>query len=480
MMELGLASDRDDSYEIQSISSTYLFNRLTNLDPILLIDLRSLIEYESNHFSGSYWIELTDSCENKNIYEEFCHSLLEIFQKRQIFGQIILVYVLPSINLLPLIQHFQQKIWQEKRDTFHQIHSSYFLNCSYEQFYRNYSKCESFFQIPNQPKQHSSLSKKSNFHSYPNEIIPNKLYLGHERHANDHNVIDHLNITHIIDATGVKSSEDTALTQGLSYLPLHLWDTPDQDIAQYFNQSNEFIHTALTYSGDYRVLIHCRAGISRSTTLVIAYLLHLLALPNSSAADFHLSSSELLSSFTSHCPISPLSPFRDILSYLLLQRPVVYPNQGFCYQLLTYESSLFNPRTDDPSDYLSYEHYGDIKKHIRCCLHWKNDISAHSSSLDERALPSPSTDDLFDEAYLRSIGAYEESEGEKKSENKKPKQFLRRGEGKQKKCPLPKTPKGAATLRVAKENVPNLSLSSDNLSAETGGVNHEALPGSFL
>jgi predicted protein tyrosine phosphatase len=474
---------------LRMISSTYLFNRLTNLDPILLVDLRPFAEYEPNHFFGSYWIKLTTQApsgsdeRNKGSFKEFCQNLLDILRKRQIYGQIILVFILPKNQAsLPLIQGFQERIWKERKDDFHQIHSSYFLDCSYEEFHQKYSKCQSFFEISNQSSTSSRQSKKSNFHSYPNEIIPNKLYLGHERHANDPSVIDHLNLTHIIDATGVKSSEDTALSEGLSYLPLHLWDTPEQDIAQYFGQSNEFIHTALTYpTGDYRVLIHCRAGISRSTTLVIAYLLHLLSLhrpvlplsprePSPSSASSSVS--ELLfTSFTTLCPISSssssdslyLSPFRDILSYLLLQRPVVYPNQGFCYQLLSYESSLFNsPSHSDtlsPSDdlpqpiALSYESYGEIKKHIRSCLHWKNDISAHSSSLDERALPCPSLSPeahLFDEAYLRSLGAFEEttdSEQKKKieGESKKPKKFLRRGEGKQKKCShLPKTAVTAA------------------------------------
>jgi hypothetical protein len=476
---------------VQLISATHFFNRLTNLDPLLVLDLRSAQDYERNHLSGSYWINYPQdgSQEEQQLADNLRDELVRVFSQRDFYGQVILIFVTSesqsldppspsSGSITPLSKQLSQ-IWQWKHNPstepsattassiFEKIHSILLLDCSFDQLYGRYSLCESFFQIFDQKK-----APRSNVKSYPNEILPGRLYLGHERHANDVSVLNHLRITHVIDATGVNASEETASSLGLAYLPLHLWDSPDQDIAQYFDLSNEFIHTALTYPvehGPYAVLVHCRAGISRSTTLVIAYLLYLFAQHNPPSSAPHSSSHTVLSSLTALCPISAERPFRDIMSHLLLQRPVIYPNKGFCSQLLTYEASLFLSQTETLEDTavasedqvscssarskttLSYEHYGDIKKHIRSALHWKNDLSSAVGARDERALPSLASHSdekgdgrcLYDdEDYLRSVGAYDEAntsdttKSDSQKATKKP--FLRRGEGKQTK-PLVKT-----------------------------------------
>jgi hypothetical protein len=466
---------------VQLISRTHFFNRLTNLDPLLMIDLRSAEEYERNHLHGSYWInyQYQDEEQSDNLQDE----LIKVLTQRDFFGQVILIFVTSQSHslddpktqsLLTQIQRIYQwssssSILSASSSLFEKIHSLFLLHSSYDQLYHQYSRCESFFQIFGQ-----KLAPRSNVKSYPNEIISGRLYLGHERHATDVTVLNHLHVTHVLDATGVNSSEDVATTLGLAYLPLtHLWDSPDQDIAQFFSLTNEFIHTALTYPpehGHYAVLVHCRAGISRSTTLVIAYLLYLVALHKTLPFSFSSPTPEstaVFSSLLSLCPLSSEKPFRDILSHLLLQRPVVYPNRGFCQQLLVYEASLFFPKlTDTEVDRetgtaeegeiakekrrhgtLSYEHYEEVKSHIRSALHWKNDLSSSADHRDERALPALSASEgeprnLFtDDEYLRGLGAYDqqgvardekEREGGGTNNSREKKPFLRRGEGRQK------------------------------------------------
>ena len=48
-------------------------------------------------------------------------------------------------------------------------------------------------------------------------------------------------------------------------------DTPDQNLSQYFAVCNDFIHAARLREGN--VLIHCLAGMSRSVTVAVAYIM---------------------------------------------------------------------------------------------------------------------------------------------------------------------------------------------------------------
>lgn len=57
----------------------------------------------------------------------------------------------------------------------------------------------------------------------------------------------------------------------LLYLDIPVVDSRETDLGQYFEQSNRFIDSARAAHG--QVLVHCRAGRSRSATLVCAYLI---------------------------------------------------------------------------------------------------------------------------------------------------------------------------------------------------------------
>ena len=61
------------------------------------------------------------------------------------------------------------------------------------------------------------------------------------------------------------------------YLYIPAIDHTNFDLTEFFPQSSSFIDKCLNYTN---VLVHCVAGISRSSTLVIAYLMKHLEKPS--------------------------------------------------------------------------------------------------------------------------------------------------------------------------------------------------------
>ncbi|XP_056387272.1 dual specificity protein phosphatase 13-like [Hyla sarda] len=106
------------------------------------------------------------------------------------------------------------------------------------------------------------------------EVWPN-LYLGDLNTANNRYELWKLGITHVLNAAhGRRYSEGNPDFYGTSitYHGVPANDVPEFDMSKYFYSASEFIHKALTTPG-VRLLVHCVVGISRSATLVLAYLM---------------------------------------------------------------------------------------------------------------------------------------------------------------------------------------------------------------
>jgi protein-tyrosine phosphatase len=52
---------------------------------------------------------------------------------------------------------------------------------------------------------------------------------------------------------------------------VHVWDMPSANLRSHFDACHSFINEAI--SGGGKVLIHCFAGVSRSSTITISYLM---------------------------------------------------------------------------------------------------------------------------------------------------------------------------------------------------------------
>ncbi|MED6253626.1 Dual specificity protein phosphatase 22-B [Ataeniobius toweri] len=99
-----------------------------------------------------------------------------------------------------------------------------------------------------------------------NKILPD-LYLGNIKDAQDRELLAQHNITHIL------SIHDTAapVLEDMTYLCISAADHSKQNLIQYFRESIMFIHES-RLKGD-GCLVHCVAGVSRSVTLVVAYIM---------------------------------------------------------------------------------------------------------------------------------------------------------------------------------------------------------------
>lgn len=97
------------------------------------------------------------------------------------------------------------------------------------------------------------------------------LFLGDATAAKDKFFLLNNKITHILNATDEVENffeNDNRFT----YLKLNLDDVDDEDIISVFETAHKFIND-VEKSKKGAVLVHCFAGISRSSTLVISYLM---------------------------------------------------------------------------------------------------------------------------------------------------------------------------------------------------------------
>ncbi|XP_048195057.1 dual specificity protein phosphatase 13 isoform X1 [Perognathus longimembris pacificus] len=108
-----------------------------------------------------------------------------------------------------------------------------------------------------------------------NEVWPN-LFLGDAYAARDKNRLVQLGITHIVNVAAGKFQVDTGAKfyRGLplEYYGIEADDNPFFDLSVYFLPAAQHIRTALS-SPRGRVLVHCAMGVSRSATIVLAFLM---------------------------------------------------------------------------------------------------------------------------------------------------------------------------------------------------------------
>ena len=100
------------------------------------------------------------------------------------------------------------------------------------------------------------------------EIIPQKLFLANWRAAEDIEQLEGNKITHILT---VACDIQPKHPEKFQYKVIDVEDIHYVDLKQHFNECIEFIDKCLESGG--RIVVHCAAGVSRSATITIAYLM---------------------------------------------------------------------------------------------------------------------------------------------------------------------------------------------------------------
>ncbi|CAG9796121.1 unnamed protein product [Diatraea saccharalis] len=136
------------------------------------------------------------------------------------------------------------------------------------------------------------------------QIIPG-LYLSNARAAADPTVLRQLNITHVLTIEAHRLPKSTFANTNISTLFIRADDTPQTNLLSYFPMANAFIDEGLQKGN---VLVHCHFGVSRSATIVIAYLM----------GKYKLS-------------------FEQAFGYVRQRRRFINPNPGFVNQLRQYQ-----------------------------------------------------------------------------------------------------------------------------------------------
>ncbi|KAG0700963.1 protein-tyrosine phosphatase-like protein [Suillus ampliporus] len=124
-------------------------------------------------------------------------------------------------------------------------------------------------------------------------------------------------ITHLLSVCTEYSSVDP------NHLTIPVQDSEYEDLLIHLPQGCSFIQSALDQGG--KVLVHCAMGVSRSPTVVCAYLM----------------STQRLSAHAA-------------IQYVRKRRPKIHPNYGFMKQLITFGDCRFKPSCTN-AEYIAWK-----------------------------------------------------------------------------------------------------------------------------
>ena len=154
-----------------------------------------------------------------------------------------------------------------------------------------------------QPDKNGGLVRRDKIAFFDKECskVAEHIYLGGDAVARDREILKQNGITHILNCVGFVCPE--YFKADFVYRTLWLQDSPSEDITSILYDVFDYFEDVREQRG--RVFVHCCQGVSRSTSLVIAYLMWREG-----------------------------QSFDDAFQYVKAARGIADPNMGFACQLL--------------------------------------------------------------------------------------------------------------------------------------------------
>ncbi|NWU81559.1 STYL1 protein, partial [Onychorhynchus coronatus] len=178
--------------------------------------------------------------------------------------------------------------------------------------YRHFSAC---FPFLGTQKTLWMPQELDNFQPYPVEILPLKLYMGNFKQACDQKIQKDLRIKALVN---VSEQPGTLFAEGGESLHISVPDSLEADLFSSFPIISHFIDAQMDVGA---VLVFSSLGISRSSTAIMAYLMH-------------------------SCRLS----LKGAWDYLLKCKPIMRPHRGFVEQLSAWESQMYGSNITDISE----------------------------------------------------------------------------------------------------------------------------------
>jgi protein-tyrosine phosphatase len=363
-----------------------LFNRLGGFGSLLVLDARSADAYKASHVPRSLNIPLTDGdlvavqqdeAQEGELQPAECTAMLSALEQRlhmtdqRAFRMrqrctVVIVGLPPldndedaaAVDAAPAAgpPAFSAAPYLSSRHHRHTLHLARLLvgegkvaavsvlTGGFDLFARRYPfVCCAY--TAQELKSGKHIHKKP-FPYYPNEILSGAaavpgsevtdnatggvVYLGSKVDASNQAHLQHLGITHVLNCTAEIPChfEDDRLEDGVTpAFTYHridgLADEVSVAISDHFAAAFAFLDAAR--AANKRVLVHCQEGISRSSTITIAYL---------------------MSRYTRTTPEGKQEPLslHDAYHWVKANRKQVFPNLGFWRQLSNFELTLQRER----------------------------------------------------------------------------------------------------------------------------------------
>jgi protein-tyrosine phosphatase len=349
-----------------------LFNRLNHTEPLIPIQfLKSSTRVEEFQLRGGVVILIPE--DNAQIsFQKYAERILPFLLKtsenyKKVLRRYVLLFESSSVSddlssnilsqfhefiltskgriVLTDLEHDSESLSAENIDFTCKVSV---LKDPFQQFHEKYAKCYSIYEW----SRFVALGKV--YHDYyATEILDNFLFLGDYLNASSKDQLLALKITHVVDATNDELSKAVSNELNIQYLPVPVWDVETADISVHFSSVNEFIVSAQQTHQQPRVLIHCRAGWSRSPSLVLAYFLGVLKMP-----------------------------LKEAIVHVVKQRPMVCPNEGFRRQLIRYEKEVLSLSSLSSLSSTTVSSSEEEEKELLAVIHASSRIWSHSSTVE--------------------------------------------------------------------------------------------------